>query len=232
MFRVDTHIHTSEVSPCGKLTARETVEGYRKAGYDAICISDHLNRGILKKYDGGWKEKIERWLLGYREARKAGEEVGLRVFLAAEVKLDEANAECWNEYLLYGLTEQFLLENEELIALPFEKFVSLAHKNNLLVVQAHPFRPHMKTYRPDLLDGVEAYNGNARNESHNEEALAFAYYHHLRPLSGSDCHQLEDMGRGGIILEQQADTIFQLKDIIVAGKYRLLPKGFEDSVKR
>lgn len=53
MFRVDTHIHTSEVSPCGKLTARETVEGYRKAGYDAICISDHLNRGILKKYDGG-----------------------------------------------------------------------------------------------------------------------------------------------------------------------------------
>lgn len=231
MFRVDTHIHTSEVSPCGRLTARETVEGYQKAGYGAICISDHLNRGILKKYEGGWKEKIERWLSGYREARKAGEEAGIHIFLAAEVKLDEADAACWNEYLLYGLTEQFLLENEEFIALPFEEFVALAHKNNILVVQAHPFRPYMRRNRPDLLDGVEAYNGNPRHDSHNEEALAFARRHHLRPLSGSDCHQTEDLGRGGILLEHPVDTVEQLRDAIAAGKYRLLPEGFEESYK-
>ncbi len=229
MYRVDTHVHTSEVSPCGRLSADETVEGYLKAGYHAICISDHFNRGILKHYEGDWRQRVERWLQGYRAAKAAGDRQGLNVLLAAEVKLDEARPDSQNEYLLYGLTEGFLLEQEELFALPFRDFVGRAHQNGVLVVQAHPFRPNMTIDEPSMLDGVEAFNGNPRHNSRNGEALAFAYDHRLRPLSGSDCHQAEDLGRGGILVEKPVVTSRQLRDLIAANEYRLLPEGFEQA---
>ena len=41
-------------------------------------------------------------------------------------------------------------------------------------MQAHPFRTGLTREDPALLDGVEVFNGNARHDSHNDDALRFA----------------------------------------------------------
>ena len=33
MFKTETHLHTSEISPCGKISAKEMVKRYHEAGY-------------------------------------------------------------------------------------------------------------------------------------------------------------------------------------------------------
>lgn len=69
MKKIDTHVHTSEVSRCGKLTASEIVDAYKRANYDAIVITDHfiLSEAVgLKPY-----EIVERQLKGYLAAREA-----------------------------------------------------------------------------------------------------------------------------------------------------------------
>ena len=43
-FFVDTHVHTSETSKCGRSTAAEMIAAYKNAGFGAVVISDHLNQ--------------------------------------------------------------------------------------------------------------------------------------------------------------------------------------------
>ena len=45
VFRIDTHVHTSETSKCGRSSAAEMVAAYKAAGVDAIVISDHFVNG-------------------------------------------------------------------------------------------------------------------------------------------------------------------------------------------
>jgi len=41
IYKYDTHVHTKEVSPCGKVPAIEVVKLYKDAGYHGIVITDH-----------------------------------------------------------------------------------------------------------------------------------------------------------------------------------------------
>ena len=41
MYKIETHLHTPYISPCGRLTAQELVMGYKAAGYAAITVTDH-----------------------------------------------------------------------------------------------------------------------------------------------------------------------------------------------
>lgn len=41
MYKIETHLHTARCSHCGRLSAREIVEGYKAAGYSALVVTDH-----------------------------------------------------------------------------------------------------------------------------------------------------------------------------------------------
>ena len=43
-FKLDIHVHTSETSSCGQVSAQEAVRLYEQAGYDGIIITDHYHR--------------------------------------------------------------------------------------------------------------------------------------------------------------------------------------------
>ena len=67
------------------------------------------------------------------------------------------------------------------------------------------------------LDGVEVFNGNQVLDNRNAEALAFAQSDsRLLQLSGTDCHNPEEIGASGILLPvlPQDDKAFvqMLKD--------------------
>ncbi len=203
MFKIDTHVHTSETSVCGEVEAREMVRLYKELGYQGVIVTDHYFDSYFDKLTGlSWDKKIDRFLGGYYHAREEGNKQGLKVFLGLEIRFTENPS----DYLVYGITEQFIREHKELYALGLKEFKKLIDQEEILIVQAHPYRKHMVVAEPQYIHGIEIYNGNPRHDSHNDLALAYAKKHSLFMSSGSDFHQLGDQARGGMVFGHEINT--------------------------
>lgn len=219
MFLIyDCHVHTNEVSACGLIDAAEMVELYQRANYTGIVITDHYYDYYFEHLDGTWAEKIEKYLSGYTEAKKRGQELDVEVLLGLELRF----AGTPEDYLVYGVDRNFLLEYPRLDQLGLKKFSLLAKKHNLLVVQAHPFRSGLQVAEAQYLDGIEIFNGNPRHDSHNDLALAYAQQHSLIQLACSDAHQYQDVARAGIYLPVRVRTSAELVEVL--REHPVLPK--------
>ena len=215
LHKLDTHVHTSETSPCGKVSASELVHLYERSGYTGIVITDHYYVDLFDRLGRkSWEEKVEVLLQGYRNASKEADKLKLRVILGMEITFNESP----NDYLVYGIDEDFLKNNPELYKLGLAEFKRLAEKNSLLVFQAHPFRIMLTRADPKHLDGVEIYNGNPRHDSMNHLAYSFALKHNLKMLSGSDFHQLCDLARGGVLVPEIPANSMEFVNFILNDK--------------
>ena len=225
MYKTELHAHTAETSNCGKTKAKDLVKAYIKAGYSTVVITDHLSTHTYfrYKYDKmSWNEKIDVFVKGYNKALEAAKGK-INVLFGMEMRFDEDLPEHdLNDYLVFGVTEEFLRSNGDLINMNIESFSELAHKNGLLIFQAHPFRNDMTRAEPALLDGAEIYNGNPRHNSRNEKAEKWASENGLKGSSGSDFHQPEDLARGGIITETEIKTNEDLLNILKSNNYEII----------
>ncbi len=210
IYKYETHFHTNETSPCGKVPAAAAVRLYHEAGYTGIVVTDHYSRRFFDMYPlSKWERKIGFYLEGYHCALEEGQKLGVDIHLGMELRFDENP----NDYLIYGFDEEFLKANKKLYKLGLKNFRKLTAGNGIVIVQAHPFRANMVTAAPELIDGVEVYNGNPRHDSANHLALEFARDNKLKMLSGSDFHRYGDETRGGIIVQE-----------------RIKPGGFADMI--
>ena len=192
------HFHTKNTSNCANVPAKISVEEYIKAGYDGIVVTDHLSPSTYMKYGREllpWKKKIDFFLRGYNEAKKTANG-RIPVLLGMELRFRTSEGD--NDYLVYGINEDFLYNTPEILNMNSRTFYDLAHKNGFLVFQAHPFRVGMKVTNPKYLDGVEIFNGNPRHNSSNDIAEMWAKKYDLMVTSGSDYHEIGDLGTGGI----------------------------------
>ncbi len=198
-LKIDMHVHTSEVSRCSHVSADEMVDLYSSAGYGGVVVTDHFSE---ETFDGmkigykakSWRKKVDYFLTGYHKALDKAKAKGLLIYSGAEFNFPGSN----NDYLVYGISEQFLYENEDLLGSGFEAFVGLARRNGIIIFQAHPFRCGMTPENLSLIDGIEIFNGNMRHNSKNHLAYDYACRYNLKMLSGSDFHEIEDLGAGGI----------------------------------
>ena len=211
----DTHVHTRETSLCAAVPAVQLVRMYKTAGYDGIVITDHYHRQFFEPLKGlPWEEQADRFLRGYRAAREEGERVGLTVLPGMEIRFPEND----NDYLVFGLDEDYIQKHPMLFLLGLTRFREAVQEAGLVIVQAHPYRPGCTPADPMLLDAVEVYNGNPRHDSHNDLARAFAEQHRLPVTSGSDFHQQEDLARGGIQLPQMPASPGELAAMLKNGR--------------
>lgn len=193
---VDMHVHTKEVSACGKVEARRVVRLYAEKGYDAVVITNHLNGSTRYLHEApDWDAFIDSYLAPVREARDEGEKVGVRVFWGVELRFENG---C-NDYLLYGISEETLRAHSELRTLKLKQLRKLADEEGFLIFQAHPFRTGMVVCEPALLDGIEVANGHPRHRSRNDFARLWADVHGLKMTAGSDFHEEGDEARGGLL---------------------------------
>lgn len=200
----DSHVHTSEVSFCGKVPAMEMVRRYKKAGYEGIIITDHYYGGYFDSLSGlPWEQKVESFLSGYKIALKEGSRIGLKVLLGMEITFFNSP----EDYLVYGLDEEYLIGNPKLYDHTLDSFKSYIEGTGALIFQAHPFRRGLTPAPYDLLDGVEIYNGNPRHNSNNDSAYAYAKDNNLKMIAGSDGHQIEDVGKAGILIPKEIDSM-------------------------
>lgn len=211
LYQFETHCHTAETSPCGILSAAQAVDGIKAAGYAGTFITDHFYSRYFDKPEMqglSWREKVGRYLTGFRAAKKRGSQVGLKVFLGLEVQPEGSPY----EFLIYGPDEAFLMETGPFYRQPIEEIYSLMHQNGFLVFQAHPFRFGLSPENPSFYDGIEIVNTQVRNKSRNQLSLKFAYEHDVMVIAGGDVHMNEDIGKSGIMLPGRVKDVSSFID--------------------
>ncbi|MCR5041933.1 MAG: PHP domain-containing protein [Clostridia bacterium] len=211
-YLYEMHLHTAQTSPCARVGAKEAALAYKKGGYSGIVVTDHFTPNTFTA--GTWEEKTEFFLKGYRAAKEA-EDASFSVMLGMEIRFP-ANG---NDFLLYGLTEEFLRQNPDINLMELDSFLPLAHDYGILVFQAHPFRDNMCVVRPDRLDGIEVFNANRRHDSRNSIAKMWASLYRMKTVSGSDFHVAGDACRGGIYTAEEIRDSVQLASVLRSGNY-------------
>jgi len=211
-MKLELHAHTSEVSPCGTIPARELIEYYKEKGFDGVVICDHFRESFFKLPDD--RDNVNAFLKGYYLAKKTGDEIGVKVYLGAEIKL---NSHPDNEYLLYGIDEEFLYENPRLFELPLEKVRKIVNGYGAVIIQAHPFRNGRCEPYSDV-DGYEVFNGHFCHHNDNQRAYELALETEKIQTSGSDAHWHCDIGNGGVLVDELPEQR-QLGDLVKSRPY-------------
>lgn len=210
-YLYETHLHTSEASKCGRMSGAEHARFYKEWGYQGIIVTDHFfhgNTNVPKELP--WKERVERFCAGYEAALAEGQKIGLDVFFGWEQRYD------WDEYLIYGLDKQWLLDHPEVETWTRREQLENIRRDGGCVVQAHPFRD--RTYMTSIALGglfVDAIEGvNASQPAYNNFcALRYAKEENLPVIAGSDNHCSTDerwavnQEQTGILLDEKLNHI-------------------------
>ena len=119
-FLLDMHMHTKETSSCGEVPAAEGVRLYKEAGYQGVMITDHYHKQYFDSLgDIGMPRKVDAYLAGWRAAKAEGDKIGLEVLLGIEFR----NVESENDFLIVGMTEEFLYKYPETYRMPLTCFM-------------------------------------------------------------------------------------------------------------
>ncbi|MDF2610672.1 MAG: hypothetical protein K0R92_2146 [Lachnospiraceae bacterium] len=188
--RFEMHFHTKESSPCGKVPAKTGVDLYQKAGFNGIVVTDHFSKSVYGGPEGeDWEEICNKFLRGYHLAKDAAKESDFQIFLGMEIRFPHDE----NDFLLYGINEEFVRRNPWIYMEELDRLYEIARKENLLIVQAHPFRNNCFLASVELLHGIEVFNGNPNHDSRNDLAAEAAKRHNLIKIIGSDFHRIGDI---------------------------------------
>ena len=219
----DLHVHTNQVSCCGKLSAEQMVRLYKAAEYGGIFITDHMNRFTFEslcKPEGGdwhdlkisWEEFVYRYEAGYRAAKAEGDRVGLTVFPGVELSLDSGP----EDYLIWGADEQFLLRHPMIHTLSLKELYDVTREEGLPLIQAHPMRDYLSMMPFEYLDGYEVYNGSGEDYNHNVKALATVEQIDGAAMTGgSDAHAYNSVCSAGMWLPADIADYWELARYII-----------------
>lgn len=186
MYRYETHMHTCQGSACGRSTGAEHARFYRAMGYQGIFITDHFFGGnTAAPRAGRWKDRIDAFCSGFEDAWNEGQKIGLDVFFGWEENFQG------DEYLIYGLDRQFLLDHPDMERWTRREQYEQIHAAGGCVIQAHPFR--MRDYLRDIrvctccADGIEVANAG-NTPAQDAYAARYAKAKGLYCTAGSDNH--------------------------------------------
>ena len=204
----ETHLHTSQASACGRSQGREYIRRYQDLGYAGIIVTDHFFGGnTAVPRNQTWRERIHLFCRGYEDAREAGERAGFSVFFGWEEHFDG------DEYLIYGLDKQWLLDHPEAGHWTRKEQFDAVHAAGGGVVQAHPFRDrdYISAIRlsTGCVDAVEGYNAANRPEN-DIMAVRYAKALGLPVTAGSDIHQIHmypEEAMMGVIFDRPLSSI-------------------------
>lgn len=185
VYTTELHLHTSPVSKCAHVSAREAIKLYGENGCNSVVITNHLNPLWL---EGNPECRAEEYLSDYREALEAGREFGVTVILGLEIRFTENN----NDYLVYGVEPGDIKDMIPYIGKGIHAFYRDMSNGRRLILQAHPFRTNMVLAELCDIDGVETMNMHPGHNSRVGVAAKYARDNGLFVSGGSDCHQACD----------------------------------------
>ncbi len=216
-YRIELHAHTSPVSGCSQISPLEMVETYKKLGYDAVTITNHF---IYQRNERSKEEYIDYFLKDFEQAEKYGDELGIKVYLGAEIRFTE-NV---NDYLVFGVNRKLLSEIYDLLSLGIENFRKSYAMPESVIVQAHPKRDKMTGIDISLLDGIEVFNMHPGHNSRVGIASVYANENKASVIiAGSDFHHPNQKHEGLSALRSYylPENSFGIAKILKDGDYLL-----------
>lgn len=212
-YKYELHCHTGCVSRCGRVDPEEIVKLYKEKGYNGIVVTDHYSPMTFKR---NWcpQKEIDFYLSGYRRMKAAAGD-DFTVLLGMELR----HYFTANDYLIYGIDEDFLYKAGNLMKVWEKDVYALAKSRGYLVYQAHPFRTGIRRCNPDYIDGVEVYNGKTVKQQ-NDEAHDWAKTNNKLMVSGSDFHTVKNLARGGIITTEPINNNDDLLKVLKSHNFR------------
>ena len=219
-YKYETHCHTAEGSSCSRLPAKDAVALYLSLGYTGIVITDHFTGSTTVPPHYKWKDRVNHFFAGCEAARAEGEKAGLDVFFSLEY------SDKGNDFLLYGIERDFLLENPDMREIGITALLRRVRDAGGFIIHAHPFAqakwiPEIRLF-PDLTDAVEVLNGGDTEGNYNRRAVWYADEYGLPKTGGTDTHASDQKPVTGIAVERRAKDILDLAAQIKAGKARVL----------
>ena len=212
-YKYELHCHTAETSECAAALAKDTVEFYKSIGYSGLVITDHYSF-LTFGTDSAFKRQIDvdKYLKGYHCALEAAGD-DFTVLLGMET----------NDYLVYGIDEDFLRKNGNMLFKGLRRFYKLVKESGAIIVQAHPFRPYIHRANPKYIDGCEIFNGKDKDKDLNQKAQAWAKKEKFQIVTGgADYHRESQRGNvSGIITEEKINTNDDLVRILRNGRYEI-----------
>lgn len=220
-FKTELHCHM-DFSGCSDVSAADMVEKYIAAGYTTVVITNHFNAGYISR-EGSFDALVRGTFDAIEEVKDAA---AGRLHILTGMEL---TFRCMpNDFLLYGITEEFISNiGEEILDLRPWQMRDRLHQVGGIIIQAHPFRFGQTVLNPDEVDGIEIFNGHSGQRSHNEVAKHWALYwmeHYRRDGSyiltaGSDHHHTWQLPTAGIETEEEITSDEQLLAVLKSGEY-------------
>lgn len=218
MFKYELHCHTKEVSRCGRMPAADIVQMYEQAGWNGIVITDHFSPMTFDINELLFPQRAsEHYLRGYRAAKAAAHE-GFTVLLGMELRYYATI----NDYLVYGIDEDFIKTNGNLLMKYPRRFIDISRRNGLITVQAHPFRKMIHTIPPRFLDGCEIRNGKDSDETNARAAKWAEECSFPIRTAGSDFHGTKQFARAGIETDREIRTNAQLLEVLRTNEFNII----------
>lgn len=224
-YKIELHAHTNPCSGCSRIAPKELIQLLKDQNYDAVVITNHFfyDHGEYRKSE----DPVSTYLKDFYEAKEEGEKQGMKVLLGTEYRFLENE----NDYLVYGVDENFLRKTLHRSELGIESFYREFAGEELLIIQAHPFRNGGTAANLAFLDGLEIMNMHPGQKSGSAMAARYANEQKVPiVIIGTDLHHNSHAGisalRTKVLPENEAHLVQILRSrdyIFDIGGYPMLP---------
>lgn len=206
--KIELHCHTSGVSACSQINSTEMITTYKFEGYSGLVITNHFYPFQPSKF--GYKKYVDEYIKEYHTLFEKGEAHGVRVYLGMEIRFEENE----NDYLVYGIDEDFIRNGVSPKMKTLKDFVSVSKNEKNLIIQAHPFRSGMKLMPGELLDGIEVYNLHPNHNSRVGFAAKYAEGMDGVFTCGTDYHHTGQGALSALLTKELPKDSFDLVNYI------------------
>ena len=224
-YKYQMHTHTTPCSNCGRYTPEELCQAILENGYDGAVITNHFyhgNSGIDRSESTSWEQFVRAYEENYLECKREAEKYGLDIIFSIEESVYPGT-----EILCYGVTPKILYDNPQLIKGECEEWIRVMRENDVVIIQAHPYREAFYIPNPgplplELVDGIEVYN-RGNSPQYNDMAMELAAKNpHLLQTSSADTHAPDTFGFGGIITKKRITNEGELAALLRSRDYELI----------
>lgn len=211
-YKNELHAHTSPVSLCSQIPAKDMAGIYASLGYNTLSITNHFEPSALKRNK---KEFLEYYINDYNIVRTEGEKLGLNVILGCEIRFTENI----NDYLVFGICEEDLSVMYDLLDKGIVNFYNEFKNERNVILQAHPFRDGMSLAPADSVDGVESFNMHPGHNSRLFFSSRYAAEHNMLATCGTDFHHPGHEGAAALLSKTEVHDSYELAALIKSRDY-------------
>lgn len=181
---LDLHAHSSGISHCCRIDARENILRAKAAGLDGMVLTNHYTKPYVK--DGDALAFAHRYVDEYHAAKAAADELGVTLLFGIEVTMEKCDGA---HLLVYGVEDSFVYENAAMYDYTQKELWDAVKAAGGALVQAHPYRREKNALLDTaMLDGVEVNCHPIYLYTHRDEMVEIAVKNNFALTCGGDYH--------------------------------------------